>query len=334
MEVCFSSAGGTAKLARTRRLLASARTLCDRLGTGEALGMAATAQGYTHYFVGEWEPAAEQLARAEEHFRDGCVGLTFELNSVRLMLYRALVYRGDLRELAGRVTAVYREADQQGDLYTRINLRAGPLTILGLAGDEPKRVRAELLEANEWLPKTRFLIQHYFSLIARTQVDLYAGEAAAAHQSVESAWPSLARSLLLRVEPIRIAALEQRGRCAVAAAALSEGPHPLAIAERTAKELQRHRIAWARGSASLLLGSVEAMRGRADSARAHVEQAARKFDEGQMRLYAAVARRRLGQLRGGDEGRDLVAAAEGWMHGQGVRDAAKLTRVIAPGFPE
>jgi hypothetical protein len=76
------------------------------------------------------------------------------------------------------------------------------------------------------------------------------------------------------------------------------------------------------------------MRGRDASARAHVEKAVRQFDEAQMRLYAAVARRRLGQLRGGDGGRALLAEADAWMNAQGVRDASKLSRVIAPGFPD
>jgi hypothetical protein len=76
------------------------------------------------------------------------------------------------------------------------------------------------------------------------------------------------------------------------------------------------------------------MRGRDASAREYVEEAVRQFDEAQMRLYAAVARRRLGQLRGGDEGRALLAEADAWMNAQGVRDPCKLSRVIAPGFPD
>jgi hypothetical protein len=334
MEVCFSSAGGPARVPRTRRLLASARSLADRLGTGEALGMAATAAGYMHYFVAEWSQAAQWLARAEEHFRDGCVGLTFELNSVRMMLYRALAFRGELREVAARVPAVYREANEHGDLYTRISLRAGPMTLMSLLDDEPARISDELADVEEWLPKTRFLVQHYWFMLGRSQVDLYEGNGPAAHQVVERRWAALARSLLLRVTVARIIAVEHRSRCALAAAAASKDERLLAMASHHARAIRNVPLAWPRGSASLLLGGIEAVRGRQDSAREYLEEAVRSFDQADMKLYRAVAQRRLGQLLGGDEGRELVAASETWMNEQGARVPAKLARVIAPGFGE
>ena len=52
-----------------------------------------------------------------------------------------------------------------------------------------------------------------------------------------------------------------------------------------------------------------------------------------MPLYAAVARRRLGALLGGDAGRDLVAQADSWMAGQGIVNPSRMTALFAPGFP-
>jgi len=45
-----------------------------------------------------------------------------------------------------------------------------------------------------------------------------------------------------------------------------------------------------------------------------------------------AARRRLGSLLGGDEGARSIAAAESWMSAQGVKDPARMTAMIAPGF--
>jgi hypothetical protein len=50
-----------------------------------------------------------------------------------------------------------------------------------------------------------------------------------------------------------------------------------------------------------------------------------------MALYAAVSRRRLGELMGGPGGSDLVAAADEWMGGQGIVNPARMTQVLAPG---
>ena len=53
-----------------------------------------------------------------------------------------------------------------------------------------------------------------------------------------------------------------------------------------------------------------------------------------MKLYAAVARRRLGMLQADDRGRALVREADAFMAAQGIRNPARMTRLIAPGFPD
>ena len=58
------------------------------------------------------------------------------------------------------------------------------------------------------------------------------------------------------------------------------------------------------------------------------------FEACDMRLFAAAARRCLGQLVGGSEGRTLMACADTWMAGQGIRNPARMTALYAPGFPD
>jgi hypothetical protein len=53
-----------------------------------------------------------------------------------------------------------------------------------------------------------------------------------------------------------------------------------------------------------------------------------------MRLNAAAARWRLGQLVGGLEGLELVLAANRWMSGQQIRVPARMAATYAPGFTE
>jgi hypothetical protein len=49
-----------------------------------------------------------------------------------------------------------------------------------------------------------------------------------------------------------------------------------------------------------------------------------------MQLYAAVARSRLGML----EGSKLREQAEGWMSAQAIRNPARLSAMLAPGFAD
>jgi hypothetical protein len=53
-----------------------------------------------------------------------------------------------------------------------------------------------------------------------------------------------------------------------------------------------------------------------------------------MQLYAAVARRRLGALLGGERGRALRQRTEEWMASQEIRNPGAMSRLIAPGLPD
>jgi hypothetical protein len=49
-------------------------------------------------------------------------------------------------------------------------------------------------------------------------------------------------------------------------------------------------------------------------------------------LYAAATRRRLGEIIGGERGRQLISEADTWMHKQEIKNPAAMTRMLAPGF--
>jgi hypothetical protein len=70
----------------------------------------------------------------------------------------------------------------------------------------------------------------------------------------------------------------------------------------------------------------------AGAARSRLTEAVDLFDAAGMQLYAAVSRRCLGSLLGGDAGSHLDAQASACMQRQEIRDPAAMTRLIAPGF--
>ena len=75
---------------------------------------------------------------------------------------------------------------------------------------------------------------------------------------------------------------------------------------------------------------------RSDSveARRQLIAAVDAFDGISMGIYAAAARRHLGKLVGGDEGRDLSNRADAWMIGQGITNPERMAAGITPGFTE
>ena len=53
-----------------------------------------------------------------------------------------------------------------------------------------------------------------------------------------------------------------------------------------------------------------------------------------MKLYLAVARRRLGELAHDDASQEQRRQADQWMAEQGIVNPSRITRLIAPGFPD
>jgi hypothetical protein len=78
---------------------------------------------------------------------------------------------------------------------------------------------------------------------------------------------------------------------------------------------------------------IASIRGDEAASIAHLRRAIEAFDQGGLQLYAA-ARRVLGRLVGGDEGRTLIARCDEWMAGQGIRVPEKMVRASVSGFPE
>ncbi len=101
-----------------------------------------------------------------------------------------------------------------------------------------------------------------------------------------------------------------------------------------AARLEKEATRCAAASAALLRASLAAARGRPEDALGPLEAAAQGFDAAEMALHAACARRRKGQLLGGDEGQALIAAADEALRSQGIRAPARWAALYVPGFSE
>jgi hypothetical protein len=176
-------------------------------------------------------------------------------------------------------------------------------------------------------------IQHNDQAWGMAQIELYAGRGGAAWDLIAWNWPALSRSLLLRVQFVRVAMWQLRARCALAAAECSSEPEPLLrAAAADARRLEREATPWSLASARLVRAALAWNRGGDSSAADLLTDAAGRFDSIAMALCAAAARRRLGVLVGGDRGATLVAQADVWMRGQEIREPGRMTEVYAPGF--
>jgi hypothetical protein len=84
----------------------------------------------------------------------------------------------------------------------------------------------------------------------------------------------------------------------------------------------------------LIAATVAHLEGREAATVEQLTGALEAFNAADMQLYAAVARRRLGALVGGDRGRDLRRASDAYMAAEDIRNPGAMSRLIAPGLPE
>jgi hypothetical protein len=76
---------------------------------------------------------------------------------------------------------------------------------------------------------------------------------------------------------------------------------------------------------------VAATRGDGDAALETITRVESGLRGAEMALHLAAARRRRGELIGGDAGRALVEESNAWMTGQGIRNPDRMSALLAPG---
>ena len=332
-EIAFAAVGGGKAVARVDGLLVEADALAERTEHPYVRGSVAMARGMAFFVQGRFRESRACLERTEIILREQCTGVSWERSSMLTFLLANLWLLGDTRELVRRGATSVREAEERGDRYLATNLRSGLANSRWFVEDRPDRAAEEAAAAIGAWSREGFHLQHYYDLIARAQHSLYVGDPERGYRHVEERWPALRRSFQLRVQSTFINVHHLRARVALGAARGSaQRSSLLDRAERDAASLAELGRGWGTAFATMIRAGVAATRGRRDAALALCIDAARRFESVDMALYAAAARRRWGELQGGDQGRALAAAADEAMRDRGVVNPDRMTALLAPGF--
>ena len=328
MEAGFMSARGQSAV-RRRHVADLAVTLARRLESQSALGLCSLTSGVTEFYEGNWDQALELEETAERLLLDHCTGVHWELQSARLYQIMALFYLGRIRTLRSRVNSFLIEAHDRGNLYAGTTFRTGLANVAWLATDDLAGARQAISEAVDQWSHTGFHIQHYLAMLSQGQLALYEGAGERGWKDLTRSWPDLSASQLLRVEGIRVVMLHLRARCALAAAIASPGDRRdlIAAAQRDARRIEREQWAWRGPLVKLLHAAVANLKGDRDAAAALVKDAASGFERVKMGLYAAAARRRLGELT---QDAGIVTLADDWMRSEDIAAPERMTRMLAP----
>jgi len=332
-ETTSTAFEGAKNREKAERLAADLMRLAERLDDAHLRGFALLVSGMCDAFTrGRWVRALSFYARAEKVFREECRGVSWEVATTDMVTSWSLFYTGRIRELAARLPATLKAAEQRRDLYAQANLTTSHAWVM-LAADDAETARAHpALVMARW-SRQAFHLQHYVALLAETHVDRYAGRGEAAWRRMSDTFPALDASLMLRVQANRVVARYERAFCALAAA--QESPKNrkrlLEEAERDARALASEELAWADPYADLVRGAIASQRGRVDDALLALSRAEAGFAAADMHLYAASARRHRGRVMGGEDGRYLVESADRRFREEDVAHPGRFANMLAPG---
>jgi tetratricopeptide (TPR) repeat protein len=331
IETGFASISG----GDNRRIVGLQQTaegLARRVGQPHAIGVAALWTGVAASEFGDWNKAFEYCDRALDILTRRCVGVDLDIAIAQRFLLFALMYLGEIGELCRRFPMILAAARERGNRYLTTDLRTA-MNVVWLVDNDPGRARDEVVTAMAEWSYQGFLLQHYCALHALTQADLYTGAGRDALERVEAQWPALKRSLVLRIQIVRIEAFYLRARAALAAAIAGEDEaRCLRVADRMTRSIANEKMRWSEPIASLLRAGSASVRGRRADAIDSLSSAVEGFSSVDMSLYAAVARRQLGELRADDLGRQMVAQADAWMAAETIKSPERMAMMMAPGF--
>ena len=330
-EQVWTAARGGAGGERSMQIAKQAEEIAQRLGHPYAIGLSIWARGADAYLSGSWRKCVETCDRAMEVLRDRCTGTTWEQTMANRYKLTALIHLGELAEVSRQVPALLSAALEQGNLFGAMDLRTR-LNVIWLASDEPDKARAEVIEALKSWPHEGFHLQHYVSLHALVQIELYTGDVEVARKHVEGQWQALENSLLFRTPGVGVEAMQLRARAALAINSDRRDDGKLRLIEKMARKMEKVKMSWSKPYATLLRAAVAQQRADAEKAVTLLSEAVQRFERAEMRLYAAAARRRLGEKLGGERGRQLITEADTWMAEQKIKNPEALTRMLAPGF--
>lgn len=336
VEVAYLAMGGSRSRRRTERLLQAARVLAERVGHPHTTGLWVLMEGVAAWMDGRWKTARDSCERAETILRERCTGVVWEIICAQMFHLASLFLLGEVKELSRRLPTLLKEAEERGDLLRATFLRIGYCShVAWLAADDPGRARQELEAGLERWRQGQFDYLHIWARAARTDISLYSGEEPSVRERVADRWRPFARSLNRFVQVGFLRGLDSRARRRLAMAAQSsnaaERDALLLAAESHAQAIRQERTRWADPLAFLVEAGTAATRRQAERARGLLESAEAGFEGADMGLYAAVVRRRRGELMGGEAGRALVAGADAWMNGQDITNPARMTQMLAPG---
>ncbi|MDP3277724.1 MAG: protein kinase [Deltaproteobacteria bacterium] len=286
--------------------------------------------GFVDYTCGRWSQGRLRCERAMGQLRR-VAGANWDIDTAGLFVSECLRSQGQLAAAFRLEQQSLREARDRKFASGIVRTLLRWQYFEHLSYDDVASARLAIEEGERTNQSRGFLIRDFNLMVANAHVCLYEGRPAKALALVRSGWWALRTSGILTTQLFRGSALELLGICLLRTAELAP-PSEAAVLRRECRKVAQQLLSepgWV-GSLGLALQFALVAQGtNEDLTLACGRRALGSLETADMWFYAALVRKHLGRLLGGDEGGAMVRAAEHFVRGQGVVRMSDFGRLHA-----
>ncbi len=335
VEVPYIAQSGSRAGPRLERALERARVVVEAVDRPEILAVFQVSCAVAAGVCGQWAKAEQLCRSAEQLLRENYSGIRWVLNMTQFYRCLASWYLGRTDELVRLVPMYLADAEALGDSHALGGLRFGRGNPYWLIIDQPEEARAHAVQGWRRKPGGDFHLHDYFQTLAEVQCSLYQGKPEDAFTRLAEVRDAFDRSLVRRIQMVRVEWNYLTARAALGAAATRTGrgrSDAIAIARACGRRIAGERTPWAAPLHALGEAAIAHLGGDGGAEVAALERAIADATTSGMALHAEVARHRLGEARGGSDGRALTEQAAGWMKKRAIVNPGAIVRMLAPGW--
>ncbi|HKU41702.1 MAG TPA: protein kinase [Polyangiales bacterium] len=315
------------------QLVAQMEDLATRDGRRELRGLVYGLRGWLASRNARHREARSWFAKAQAVYAD-CIGMQWQIDLVHVFDQASASALGDYVEVMRTTPALIEDAFRCGRVWTGTMLTGFWGMAAWLAQDDAAGYRLQLSRARaQWTRHGQVLTldrASYGLFRAEVMLSLYEGVPLSGLELLSRTGAALTKATHRRDHEVL------QSLCAVSAlGAARRGELQLAsrsqLRAKGNASSELRRSAATRGYAHVCDAALALDDGRRSIAARELRAAAEHFEATGWPMLALAARRRLGQLIGGDEGRALVVRADAFLTSQQVRDPEAMTELLCPG---
>lgn len=324
LEAIYRSLAGESQRNVVEHFQKQARGMMSDPLDGYERAFAGYVSAQCNFMLGNAQACPGPFEVAERAFLENCRNVSWELNSSRIFWSQSLSLLGRLNEWGRRLSLWVSDAEDRGDVCLLSAMKIGQGRRSVLVDGDPQLARELVREGSRRWSAPAGGLHHFMEQFASAYIDACSGNPTGVLTTTGRIRADMHTAHMDRVQVPRVNLAMAEGFACVEKAVDSQAAGDkralLAQARKNAQALHQEQATWAETFAEQIEASCDLVERPTNQAINRLRRVAKAFDRLDYRLHHAAVTARVGELLGGDEGRDMVAQGHGEFADVGAYD--------------